>query len=87
MKDQCRPHKDQDIAEAPAQVCRGQRQLFQDQLPADRVETEDQDSQTEPGDLARGEKRIFSAELETGGSQALHEHGDDCQKDDIASFT
>ena len=86
MEDQRSPDEDQDITESSSQIGCRQRQFLKDELPADRVETKDQDREAEPGDVAGREKGIFSAELKAGGSQALHKHSDDRQKDDVSSF-
>ena len=86
MENQGCPYKDEDIAETSSEVGGCQRELFQDQLPADSVETQDQHSQAEPGDVSGGEKWIPPAELEAGGSQTLHEDGDDRQHYDITAL-
>ena len=86
MEDHRSSYEYQDVTEASSQISGGQRQLFQDQLPADSVEAQDHHSKAEPGDIAGGHERISAAEFETGRSQTLHEHGDDRQKNNITSF-
>ena len=87
MKDHSGPYEDQDVAETSSEVSGGQRQLFQDQLPADSVKAQNQHGKTEPGDVAGGHERVPAAKLETGRGQALHKYGDDRQKNNITSFT
>ena len=87
MKDHPCPYEDQNVTETSPEISGGQRELFQDQLPADRVEAQDQHSKAEPGDVTGGHERISAAEFETGRGQALHEYGDDRQEYNITSFT
>ena len=86
MEDHRSPYEDQNVTETSSEVSGSQRELFQDQLPADSVEAQDQHGKTEPGDIAGGHERVPAAKLETGRGQALHKYGDDRQKNNITSF-
>ena len=54
MKNECGPDKQQDIAETAPQISGGQRNPFQNKLPADGIYSEDDHGQAEPEKISGG---------------------------------